>query len=329
MFGKFFEKKMSETESTSKQGVPTKLNQHDSSHSSTSGTEVEVSKNEETEKTKRRRKQKHSSDVAAVFSKVPAPAFRRSNLEAWFVQMESWFVLHSIKSDNIKFSAIVTFLDPDMVTQLHQEVNSPPDRNKYDSIKKAALRHFGDSDNKKYMKLLSGVQLGDKKPSHLLNELRKLGNDSVQEDLLKTVWAQRLPVSVRTILAATPGTLSDLAKVADAVIESLDANPIVAEVVSQGSSNSSQKILEIQIMELNKKFDRLSSSLDKKNDRSRSRSKSRSRNSNSRSNTPARDNDAEGTPTTCYYHRNYGMAARKCRKPCNFFAQSAPENQQN
>ena len=56
--------------------------------------------------------------------------------------------------------------------------------------------------NKKLNKILSDVELGDRKPSQLLNEMRHLGPD-VDDSILKTLWVQRMPVHIRTGLSIT------------------------------------------------------------------------------------------------------------------------------
>lgn len=58
-----------------------------------------------------------------------------------------------------------------------------------------------------------------KKPSQLLRELHELVGNAVLEDLLKTLWTQRLSLHTKAILSANDGSLSVLATMADKIQE--------------------------------------------------------------------------------------------------------------
>lgn len=81
------------------------------------------------------------------------------------------------------------------------------------------MERYCESEQKKTQKLLSEIDLGDKRPTQLLNELSALSKDKVTRDFLKTLWFQRLPTQVRAILQASDADLNDFAKLADKIME--------------------------------------------------------------------------------------------------------------
>lgn len=249
--------------------------------------------------------------VRPIFSRVPVPTINSDNIETWFVQLESWFSLNKIRSDKTKFDTVVAYVDGKLLSQVYNIVSDPPEYDKFLALKSAIIANFGDSEQRRIQKLISGLQLGDKRPSHLLNDLRKIGG-KVDDNLLKNLWMQRLPSQAKSIVAAAKGSLNELAIVADAVCESLDLQSI-------GSIDSSSSVSQqTTIAALQQQVEFLSKSVDiLKKDRSRSRSQSKNRTNNN-------DNSWPKQPT-CWYHRKFGSGATKCRKPCDF-PEAGPKN---
>ena len=61
------------------------------------------------------------------------------------------------------------------------------------------------------------MEIGNKKPSVLLREMRNLANGNVTDDFLRTMWLQRLPTQTQAILATSSESLENLAKMADKI----------------------------------------------------------------------------------------------------------------
>ncbi|KAL7724852.1 hypothetical protein ACLKA6_012837 [Drosophila palustris] len=89
----------------------------------------------------------------------------------------------------------------------------------YGNLKRNIIERFCESEQKKIQKLLSDIDLGDRRPTQLLNELRGLAKDRINEDFLKSLWMQRLPPHARAILQASNDDLSGMAKLADKILE--------------------------------------------------------------------------------------------------------------
>lgn len=165
---------------------------------------------------------------------------------------------------------------------------------------------------------VSGLQLGDRKPTHLLNDLRRVGGESQDEKLLRGLWMQRLPIEVQTCLATVQSPLSELADLADSVMETFRiGNGSTGASISAASTSSAVKPtnavdeLRKEIQELRKQISNMHIER-----RSRSRSRSQSQARNSRSQTPGRSSNTSGDSTE--YHQVYGNDAQKCREPCTY-----------
>lgn len=86
------------------------------------------------------------------------------------------------------------------------------------------------------------LQLGDRRPSDLLEEMKQLAGERIHNSVLGEIWRQRLPQAVQEILSATPQSteLGELARVADRIREvgaQRGASTIQA-VTTQDASNA-------------------------------------------------------------------------------------------
>lgn len=122
------------------------------------------------------------------------------NMELWFVQIEHWFKVVGITGDNRKFSTVVSALDAKLLPQVYNIVRNPPASNRFKAISKAIVHNFAESEQQRIQQLILGIQLGVRKPSHLLIDLRRVACDFQDEKLLNGLWMLRLPVEVQICL---------------------------------------------------------------------------------------------------------------------------------
>ena len=250
---------------------------------------------------------------------VKLPPLWRNNIKLWFVQAESNFQLSGITSDGTKYNNIVAAIDPETLTAVSDILLNPPEQNKYVTLKSRMIQEFSDSENQQIRKLLSELQLGDDKPSHLLRKMRELAASSVTDDFLRTLFLQRLPAEMQSILSVSTESLDNLAKMADKIAE-VRTDPSASGVYAiTGRSRAEQAsesplnemaALRAQVASLSKQIQRLS----------RAHSRERSRNRYFRS---PRRNDDSASGEYCFYHERFGKKARNCRDPCSF-----PKNNQ-
>ncbi|XP_022171539.1 uncharacterized protein LOC111034568 [Myzus persicae] len=252
------------------------------------------------------------------------PAFWRSNPELWFRQIESQFYTFRITSDSTKYHNVVAAMESEVLQHVSDIIISPPTSDMYEALKRRLIERFSDSEELRLKKLLSDIELGDQRPSHLLAEMRELASGKVSDELLKTLWLQRLPTQVKIILTASGDSLVNLACMADKIMEvagvSKDnfgciASTDISRTRSFPSTNTDTPFekLEKQIAALTLKVEKLTNN----RERSRSRNNHRSVSGTSR----ARNGD-KVNHELCWYHFKFGDKATKCREPCKFESSS-------
>ncbi|XP_075150966.1 uncharacterized protein LOC142225077 [Haematobia irritans] len=145
-------------------------------------------------------------------------------------------------------------------------------------------------EEKRLRQHLENVSIGDKKPSALLREMRELSCGKISEELLRTLWIQRLPSTTKAILSVSEDIIEKLALMADKIYDQSDS---VASV-SLCTEADRLSCLEKQIQDRQRRTQRYS------------RSSSRNRNKSFTSS------------ALCWYHKKFGAQATKCRSPCDF-----------
>ena len=101
----------------------------------------------------------------------------RANPELWFLQVESLFGAHRINSDENRYHLVVGSLDPESLSDVSDVIRRPPTESKYQYLKTLITTRFSDSADRQLARLLNELQLGDKKPSQLLRQMRSLAGD--------------------------------------------------------------------------------------------------------------------------------------------------------
>lgn len=221
----------------------------------------------------------------------------------WFMQVEATFRLHGITQDSTKYEYLVSNLDPSILFLVRDIILNPSMSDKYAAMKKRITDSFAESAENQIKRLLSGLELGDQKPSHYLQRLKSLSAGKVSDDVLKALFLERLPEKLRSILAVCDSQdIDKLATHADKILETL-------------TSSSSLFVSEVQQVpeadNMSKKLDVIIARIDALESRSRNNMRSTSRGrSNSRG--------GQRNQGKCWYHLRFGENARKCIPPCNF-----------
>lgn len=247
------------------------------------------------------------SEISRVAVKVPP--FWRNNPALWFKQVESQFITSGITSDSTKFHTIVGSIDASILSEVSDLILNPPESNMYETLKKNLQERFMDSEERRLKRLLRDIEIGDKKPSAVLREMMCLASGKVSDELLKSLWMQRLPKQTQAILSVSSESLSSLSIMADKIADTAEAWDINA-ITSQSASTSTSYLqsLEMKIEALTKQMEVLSR-------HTRSRSKSRNRATGKSNSKPS-----------CWYHFKFGDRATKCVQPCTFSPNTSTEN---
>lgn len=172
------------------------------------------------------------------------------------------------------------------------------------------------------------MPLGDKRPSDLYHEMKRVAGNVLGEAALKGLWAQRLPEAARPVIAASSGPAVEFTRIADSIVDALAPHAI--HQTTTAPLNELQELKAV-IAALRTQIDSMP-----RHGRSRSRNVSIGQ----RSHTPANlRNDQPNTssstggnvcnsnattnadPELCWYHQKYGENARNCREPCRRFLQ--------
>ena len=244
--------------------------------------------------------------VGAVSIKLPP--FWPADPEVWFAQVEAQFTTKGITSQRTKFDYIISSLSPEFATEVRDLLLKPPDTDPYNTLKTQLIKRTAASTQRKLQQLISGEELGDRKPTQLLRRMQQLLGDQLgatadSNTFLRELFLQRLPSNVRMVLAsADPATeLEKLADLADKVME------VATQTIAAVSDDSEVKKLRQEVAHLTELVTSLNTHT---GHRSRSRSRSTPRHP---------DSPAPLLPpqeSLCWYHSTFGEGARKCRKPC-------------
>lgn len=247
---------------------------------------------------------------AAEFRNVRLSTFWKHRPRFWFIHLESEFNVYRVRSDDVRYNAVVRHLDEEVMVAVADILEAPPATGKYDTLKEHLMKRFADSQEKQLRTLLRGIELGNKKPSQLLREIKTLAGAEATEGLLRTLWLQRLPSRIQQLLLIFEGTTMDkLAECADKLWEHPTSHEVQAVAISHISEEASINQLVKQVSELILRIDEMSRR-SFRNHRDCSESRTTSRNK-SRSRTPS-------NPSMCYYHRRFADKARKCTTPCSY-----------
>ncbi|GFX52833.1 retrovirus-related Pol polyprotein from transposon opus [Trichonephila clavipes] len=245
----------------------------------------------------------------AEITAVKIPPFNFNDPQLWFSTCERTFALgvpKAITDTFTKFNYIVSNLPPEAAAIVRDLIITPDDP--YGAIKAQLIQRTGESSQQEIRKLLTGEELGDRKPSELLRTMnRRAASHNVPKELMLKLFLQQLPTAVQTILASiTPITVEKVAEVADRILEV--STPTVSLSTNAIASSSENRILQ-EIERLHKRIDDLTMKERRTPERrNSSRPRNRSRN---RSFSCSRE-------SCCWYHKKFQERAKKCIPPCSY-----------
>ncbi|GFQ87971.1 uncharacterized protein TNCT_677621 [Trichonephila clavata] len=159
---------------------------------------------------------------------VKIPVYNRSDPTLWFVMCESTFALatpkpitESLTKYTNTHNYIVAHLPLDTASLVRDVLMHPDATDLYAQIKNELINRSGESSQQEIRKLLSGEELGSRKPSELLRKMKwRAESLNVDDKLMTELFLQRLPSSVQTILAAVSDlTLDKATDIADRILE--------------------------------------------------------------------------------------------------------------
>jgi hypothetical protein len=236
---------------------------------------------------------------------VRLPPFWPDRPAIWLAQAEAQFDLAGITRQKKKFNYVVSQLHQQHASEVEDIITAPPEHEPYDRLKAELVRRVSTSREQRVRQLLSHEEMGDRKPSQFLRHLKGLAPD-VPDDVLRMIWASRLPQHDQAILAGhTEGSLDSASHLADRICE-VAPQPTTASVSPSTHDNASALLESIEelsrqvasLRATHARISPLSSSLSSDNHRS-----------TTPGNSPTRHD-------ICWYHKRFGDDARNCSPPC-------------
>lgn len=249
--------------------------------------------------------------VAAVGIKLPP--FWPADPQVWFAQVEAQFNTRGITTQKTRFDHVIASLSPEFAVEVRDLLIRPPADTPYDTLKAELIKRTAASEQRKLQQLISGEELGDRKPTQLLRRMQQLLGDHLgaapdNNAFLKELFLQRLPANVRMVLASADAT-TDLAKLADMADKIVEvATPTVA-AISQPNPDPDIQQLRAEVTRLAELVASLTTHRPRR-DRSLSR--------NRRTHSPAPTNSLQPQDSLCWYHAKFGDKAKKCQEPCSW-----------
>lgn len=252
-----------------------------------------------------------TQDVAAVSVQSRLLPFWRELPRAWFIQFEA--VVDPLKtSDEQKWRYVLQQLQAQDLQHLTDLLYKPPTIDKYAKLKERLLTVYDKSDVKNFQKLVSGLELGDQKPSQLLRKMKELSSGMITDEGLRIEWLNHLPTQIRVVLSVnSESSLDTLAAMADKMAEYTEPCNVAAVSVTTSTTPAHFDLLSKQIEKLSLEIAEL-----RHHSRRRSHSRRPSR-SRSQSRHKSKTSVKPGDPAwECRYHYRYGDRARQCVSPC-------------
>jgi hypothetical protein len=196
-------------------------------------------------------------------------------------------------------------LPTDVVMSVRDLVNTmqPNTPDVYEQLKARLTASYGKTPWQQVNALLDMPPLGDRCPSHMMNEMLALIPTGSNKDdyIFLGIFLRKLPPTMREHLAAAYHTTAAAmsahadvlrdAKSCDAAVSSI-ADASISAVASRSAGRRSP-------------------------DR-RSPDRRRGRSSQGRRPTPGPDSRRRDTSALCFYHSKFGQRANKCKPPCSW-----------
>ena len=291
--------------------------------------------------------------------KFKIATFYATDVELWFIQIETQFDLHKIHDDDERYSLTCAALSGEVASDVRDVLLQPFRSHKYESLKSILIERRGLTTPGRVNKVISGEKIGSDIPTRFLRRVQKTADFGtravVEKAVIRQAFIRQMPTSIRAHLATQPDstTLESLAMLADRALASEtdveESKPGVAEI----KVDETTKLVGL-LEDLSKRLKKLgtATAAEKKWNSGRGRAnnnyaprpplipnaqatefvpnKQSSFNNAKQNIRPyvlpqnAQQNNAANRINTanapvCYFHQTFGDKARTCRNPCAFF----------
>lgn len=87
-------------------------------------------------------------------------------MRVWFSHFES-VVAPQKKGDRAMYQLVLAQMERQDIDHISDIIQNPPETHKYKALKERLIQVYEESEDEQFRKLLSEMELGDQKPSHL------------------------------------------------------------------------------------------------------------------------------------------------------------------
>ena len=167
---------------------------------------------------------------------IPVPTFDEQL--SWFGQIESIFLEEGFDDSLYRFHYARAYITPTALDFIEHETHHPVSIDPYGSFKHAILLKLSPLNTMIANIPVSQLVLGDRKPSQLLLEMRRIGGINLTDVLLRDTWLRCLPGEMHCTLAVQLSvSLDELAKVADTLTETHDSDLPTVQAIASTSAD--------------------------------------------------------------------------------------------
>lgn len=237
------------------------------------------------------------------------PAFWNANPVAWFAQAEAQFSLRNIHAEETRYWYVISALDSSTSIRVTPLLPTLPSRHSYTELKSLLLTTFGQSDDQRARLFLGIIEIGDRQPSEVMDEMIRLHGPEEPNFILRFAFKRLLPQPVRHALSAYPSIdLRAWAREAYRLMSDHDDRALSIAAVS--ASPPRQQRRHTPLADLDESEDTPQVAATNYQPCFRRRLTTAPMLQAAREERPA-----DGL---CYYHRRFAAAAFNCRQPCTW-----------
>lgn len=138
--------------------------------------------------------------VQAVSIKLPA--WWPDQPEVWFARVEAMFRQKGITTDATRFDHVLAVLDNETAIRVLDIIRAPPPGTSYEAVKARLIGSLSHTEFERGCKLIIGIELGEDKPSALMDRMLALYGQGSPDFLFRTLFLLKLPETVREHLHA-------------------------------------------------------------------------------------------------------------------------------
>ena len=132
---------------------------------------------------------------------IKLPAFWTAQPHIWFTQTEEQFQLRNIKTDETMYYNSLFSFDQETAQRIADLITNLPNEGKYNTLKHRLLHTFGLSKAERASLIFNISELGDRKPSELLDEMLSYIGDHHTCLLFEYIYLSHLPEDIRLSLS--------------------------------------------------------------------------------------------------------------------------------